>query len=122
MKTQKIVYWVITGLFAAMMLMSAGMYVFNHTQVGAEFAKLGYPLYVIYPLALAKVLGVVAILSKISPRLKEWAYAGFFFDFVLAGAAHTVAKDGESGGALIALILLFASYYFERRVFGSTKM
>lgn len=105
-----------------MMLMSTGMYVFNYTHVSAEFAKLGYLLYVIYPLALAKVLGVVAILSKISSRLKEWAYAGFFFDFVLAGAAHIVAKDGEFGGALIALILLFVSYYFEQRVFGSTKM
>jgi len=42
--------------------------------------------------------------------LKEWAYAGFFFDFVLAFFAHFMVNDGEFAPALVALVLLFTSY------------
>ena len=121
MKTQKIGYWVATGLLSALVLMSVGMYFFNYGHISAEFKKLGYPVYIIYPLAIAKILAVVAILTKMSPKLKEWAYAGLFFDFVLAGVAHIVVKDGEFGGAVIATVLLLASYYFDSKLFGSAR-
>lgn len=45
-----------------------------------------------------------------SKTLKEWAYAGFFFDFVLAFFAHFMVNDGEFGGALIAILLVSVSY------------
>ena len=88
MKRDKIIYWIATGLLSLMMLFSAGMYFFNHEEVVQVFTTLGYPAYIVYPLALAKVLGLIAILTKKSQVLKEWAYAGFFFDFVLA-LVHT---------------------------------
>jgi hypothetical protein len=44
-----------------------------------------------------KVLGAIAILVPRFPRLKEWAYAGIFFD--LTGAAATWAAVGGSGEA-----------------------
>jgi len=115
MKTNKIIYWVSTGLLTAMMLMSAGMYVFNNEAISEVFAGLGYPAYIIYPLAIAKVLGLLAIWLDKSKSLKEWAYAGFFFDFVLAFFAHWMINDGEFGGALVALVLLFVSYFFWKK-------
>ncbi|HAS39269.1 MAG TPA: hypothetical protein DCS93_02265 [Microscillaceae bacterium] len=121
MKTQKIIYWVVTGLLSALLLMSAGMYFVNYAQASTNFTKLGYPVYIIYPLAIAKILAVVAILTKMSTKLKEWAYAGLFFEFVLAGAAHIVAKDGEVGFAIIATILLLTSYYFDSKLFGPAR-
>ncbi len=111
MKNYKWAYWISTGLLTALMLMSAGMYFFNHAEVSKVFANLGYPTHVIYPLAIAKILGLVAIWTNQSKALKEWAYAGFFFDFVLAFMAHIAINDGEFGGAVVATILLFVSYF-----------
>ncbi len=113
-KTNKLVYLVSTGLITALMLMSAGMYIFYHEMVSEIFIRLGYPTYIIYPLAAVKILGLIAIWTKKSQTLKEWAYAGFFFDFVLALAAHLHAQDGEFSFALIAIILILISYVTEK--------
>jgi len=76
---------------------------------------------VVYPLAIAKILGVIAILSKKSSTLKEWAYAGFFFDFVLAAAAHLSVGDGEFAPAVVASVVLLVSYFYDKRVFGASS-
>lgn len=114
----KKIYWAATGLLSAMMLLSVGMYFFNHAMVAETFTNLGYPTYIIYPLGIAKLLAVVAIVTRKSATLKEWAYAGLFFDFVLAAAAHIAVQDGEFGGAIVALVLWSASYYFEKKAFA----
>ncbi len=119
MKIYKIIYWIATVLLCLLMLMSAGMYILNHQFVAEIFVKLGYPTYIVYPLAIAKILGITAILTKISPTLKEWAYAGFFYDFVLAMAAHLNAGDGGFVTPLIALVLLFVSYISDKMIYSS---
>lgn len=119
-KTSKIIYWTTTGLLCLMMLGSAGMYIANYETVQAIFIQLNYPPHVIYPLAIAKILGVIAILTKKSNTLKEWAYAGFFFDFVLAFLAHWMVNDGQWAPPLVAMTLLLISYNFEKRALGET--
>lgn len=116
-KTLKIIFWISTGLLSLLMLFSAGNYFFNHEAIVGIFEALGYPSYLMYPLGIAKILGVIAISTRKSATLKEWAYAGFFFDFTLAFFAHIMAGDGEYSGALVALILLFASYFSEKKAF-----
>ncbi len=118
MKRDRIIYWIATGLLCALALMSAGMYFFNYEMVSATFTKLGFPTYIIYPLAVAKILGVIAILTKQSRFPKEWAYAGFFYDFVLAFSAHLAIGDGEHLPAGVAIVLLILSYIYDRKVFG----
>lgn len=113
MKRNRIIYLVALGLVSLLMLMAAGMYIFNHEEVSATFTKLGYPTYIIYPLAIAKLLGLVAIWSNKSAWLKEWAYAGFVFDFLLAASAHIAISDGEHWAAIAALILIFVAYFME---------
>jgi len=115
-KTTKIIFWIATGLLSAMMLMSAGMYFFNYEEIEKVFTGLGHPTHIIYPLAIAKILAVVAILTRKNTTLTEWAYAGLFFDFVLALMAHLNAGDGEFGGAAVALVLLFTSYFTGRKM------
>ncbi|MGL1937124.1 MAG: DoxX family protein [Fibrobacterales bacterium] len=117
-KRDRIIYWVVTGLFSAMILMSVVMYITQNTMVSETFVRLGYPVYIVYPLALLKALGILAILTKKSPLLKEWAYAGFFFDFILAAAAHSITDGAEYEGAFMALVLLLASYVYDRKVYG----
>jgi len=80
------------------------------------FKHLGYPTYLIYPLATVKILAVVAILSRKSAFLKEWAYAGIFFDVILAFTAHTVV-DGGGTMALAGIILVIVSRFLDGRVF-----
>lgn len=118
-KRNTIIYWAATGLFSALILMGACMYFLKFEMVSGMFLKLGYPTHIIYPLAIAKILGVVAILSKKSPLLKEWAYAGFVFDLILAVMAHIQVADGEFMGALVALVLVLTSRVFEPKVFAS---
>jgi hypothetical protein len=55
--------------------------------------KLGYPAYIIPVLGLGKVLGTAAILWPGLPRLKEWAYAGIFFNMAGATASHIAHED-----------------------------
>ena len=109
MKINRIVYYISTGLLTVLMLFSIGMYTLQNAEVSKLFEALGYPSYIVIPLAIAKALGLVAIWTGYSKKLKEWAYAGFFFDFVLALAAHVSVGDGEFVPAILAIVLLLTS-------------
>ena len=65
---------------------------------------------------MVKLAGILVIWFVKIDALKEWAYAGFFFDFVLAFTAHVMVGDGEQIGALIAMILLLVSYVSRRKL------
>jgi len=121
MKANKIIYYAATGLLSLMMLGSAGMYIFNHAEIAGIFKTLGYPTYIIYPLAAAKLLGLAAIWSDYSKTLREWAYAGFFFDFLLALSAHLNAGDGGWPTAAVAFLLWTISYVFDKRANSQTS-
>jgi len=110
MKKIKIAHYVSTGLLTALMLMSAGMYIFNHTEIAKTFLGLGFPDWLLYPLATAKILGLLALWFSKSDSLKEWAYAGFVFNALLAFGAHISVNDGEFAGALMALVFVIVSY------------
>jgi len=116
MKRDKIIYYVSTGLLTALMLFSVSMYLFSHDEVSSMFKGFGYPTYIIYPYAIAKLLGLFAIWNPNFKVIKEWAYTGFFFAFILAFFAHFMIGDGEQGGALVALVLLVISYIFNKRI------
>ncbi len=116
MKTQKIIYWITTGLLCLVMLYSASMYITQTEMVKDMFKSFGYPTYIVIPLAIAKILGLIAILWNKVKWLKEWAYAGFFFDFVLAFFAHKMINDGEEIASMVALIVLLISYFLGKKV------
>ena len=121
MKVQKIIYWIATGLLSALMLYTAAMYFIKHATLVEVFARLGYPAYIIYPFAVAKILGIIAILTKKSKFLKELAYAGFFYDFLLAASAHINAGDGILVlPALVCMALLIVSYVLDKRIYGGS--
>ncbi|WNJ18943.1 DoxX family protein [Pontibacter sp. G13] len=115
MKRDKILYWVFTGLLCAMYLMSATMYLLNYDEIAGVYEILGYPTYIVYPFAVVKILAVVAILSNLSPLLKYLAYAGIFYNTILAASAHIMVGDGEAGGAIAAFTLCILSFIFDRR-------
>lgn len=108
-----ILYWIITGLFGAFMLFSSIPQILVTPDEIHFMSHLGYPNYLIPFIGAAKLLGVIAILLPGFPRIKEWAYAGLFFD--LAGATYSLlANDGFQAPVLfmlLPLVFLFLSYF-----------
>lgn len=112
MKSVKIIYWTTTTIVSVMMLFSAYMY-FTSVEVKQGFVHLGFPDYFRIELAVAKALGALALLLPFIPaRVKEWAYAGFFINFVSAIIAHLASGDAAStwGSVTVFLLILIASY------------
>ena len=89
----KALYWVVTLLFIIPQAWSAFQYLLDAPRMSNAIAALGYPEYFQNILGVAKLLGVAAIVSGISPTLKEWAYAGFTFDVCGALASHVSVGD-----------------------------
>lgn len=114
----KIAYRIVTGLLCLMMLAGAAMEIFAFAESQQFVTSLGFPPFVAYILPVTKILGVIAILSKKSKTLKEWAYAGFFFDFVLAALAHYFSGIPSPLPAIAALILLMTSYFLDKKLYN----
>jgi hypothetical protein len=107
---------IVTGLMAALMLMSAGPDVLVSPAALSVFSHLGYPPYLLVFLGTAKMLGVLAILVPGCPRLKEWAFAGLTFDLTGALYSHVSVGDPPSGWmpAVVGLALTGGSYVAHR--------
>ena len=95
-RAQNIAYWITTTL-VALPIGSGGVAQLAHVQgtIDGFVHILGYPAYFVTILGFWKVAGAIAILIPRFPRLKEWAYAGIFFD--LTGAAASCAAVGDHG-------------------------
>lgn len=120
---KKIAYWLSTGFFSLGMAFSAFMYLSQNPQLVQGFQHLGYPLYMLLILGVAKGLGAVALMFPRFPRLKEWAYAGFTFNLLGAFASHLLAGDplGQSIAPLVFLVVLAVSYFLYHNLQNSTE-
>jgi hypothetical protein len=94
-----------------MMFASTAIEIFAFHQSVKLLYQLGFPPFIAYVLPVTKFFGALAILTNYSKTLKEWAYAGFFFDFVLAALAHYFAEVQSPIPAVVALVLLMTSYF-----------
>jgi hypothetical protein len=114
MKKINIIYWIATGLLAALMLSSAIPSIINGPDTAKFMAHLGYPPYFGAYLGVAKILGVIAILVPGFPKIREWAYAGFTFDLISAVYSFIAVKDPLSGLALFPVFfaILIVSYIY----------
>ena len=112
MNGRTILYWVVTGLMAALMLMASIPDVTQSETAVAAFTHLGYPVYLLPFIGVAKIAGVVAVLLPSPRRLKEWAYAGLVFDLTGALYSHLSVGDPTSIWmfAVIGLLLVSGSY------------
>jgi hypothetical protein len=115
-KTINILYWVFTVLFSGLMIYSSVGGIGPNDQVVDIFHKyLGYPIYFIQFISWAKIIGSIAILIPGLKKIKEWAYAGLFFD--LAAAVYSgVAVSGTFDPMMLTMLFWIVpgvlSYYF----------
>ncbi len=118
MKKLTILYWIFTSLFAFFMLGSAIPDILSmDIAIEGMHRKLGYPVYFIPFIGVAKALGVLAILVPGYPRIKEWAYAGLTFDLV--GATYSIIASGGTASEwdfmIIPLFFAVGSYVFYQK-------
>jgi hypothetical protein len=81
--------------------------------IAKGLTALGYPTY--FPLILGawKALGAVALVAPVHPLLREWAYAGFTFNYTGAMFSHVARKEYKKVFApLIIFCILAISYFF----------
>jgi len=98
-------YWLTTGLLGLDFLVGGAFQIGRSPQAAEGFAHLGYPAYFMTLLGVWKILGAIALLVPGLPRLKEWAYAGIFFDLTAAVVSVLAVGDGFAP-ALLPLAFL----------------
>lgn len=120
MKKNKIIFWtatIIIALWEAVMPMTTWVLAPEYMTFGTK--ALGYPDYFAYSLAIAKVLGVVAITYPKTPNtIKEWAYAGLSFTLIFAFISHACV-DKNIGYMLMPLgflVILAISHIYNQKI------
>ena len=118
-KTINILYWVFTIIFAGLMIFSAyGSIVVNEDAKNLISGYLKYPEYFIPFTGWAKLIGSIVILIPGLKTIKEWAYAGLFFDLV--GAVYSgIALAGKIDPMMAFMLIWFVpgilSYIFWKK-------
>jgi uncharacterized membrane protein YphA (DoxX/SURF4 family) len=105
-------YWITTVLGAGLLFIGGILFITHGEHQVAEMNHLGYPIYFLTFLGIGRILGAIAIVIPRFPRLKEWAYAGFFIDLTAASASHGFAGDSpvQIASPLVFLVLIVASW------------
>jgi len=118
MKKTKIIYWIVTGIFAAFMISTSIPDIISTPQTVDFIVKMGYPPYFIPFIGVAKVLGCIAILVPAFPRIKEWAYAGLVFDLVAACYSFASLKYPVASWCFVLLVIgvAFVSYFLHHKL------
>ncbi len=124
-KAKPIGYWVTTGILV--FCMTGGIFELLGVKATLDgIMKLGYPSYIIPALGLGKVLAILAVLWPGLPRLKEWAYAGIFFNMAGAMVSHVATSDPAWSIVVTAAIaaITLASWALrpqDRRLAGTVR-
>ena len=117
-KRDRIIFWICTGLFSAFMLSSAIPNIMSTQEWVDVFKMLGYPVYMLPFIGVAKLLGVIALIVPGFPRIKEWAYAGLFFD--LTGAVYSGLAVGGFNPQMLIMLVPYAlgalSYIYHHKL------
>jgi hypothetical protein len=108
---RKIAYWSSTTIVAVMLMFSLS-YLTGSEQVVSGFAKAGYPQHLRIVLGIAKPAAAIVLLLPGFAVLKEWAYAGVTFAWVMAFISAYSGGEGARVWSLppALLVLLIVSY------------
>lgn len=121
-KTTNLIYWISTIIFAALMIFSSvGGLQPSQPAIDLIHGQMGYPVYFIQFISWAKLIGSIIILIPGLKGIKEWAYAGLFFD--LAGAIYSgVASAGKFDAMMLTMLAWIipgiVSYYYWHKKIG----
>jgi hypothetical protein len=108
-----VAYWIFTLVIAAFAIGPGIMDILHLPPLYAIMLHLGYPKYFGPLLGAWKVLGGLAVLVPRYPLVKEWTYAGMFFEFSSAVISHLARSDGALAllGPIALIGALATSWY-----------
>jgi hypothetical protein len=117
-KKEKIIFWITTTIIVLFEGVMPALT--SQTELAKEGIRhLGYPEYFGNALVVFKILGVLAlVIPQVPKRIKEWAYAGFAFDFLFA-TISLGAVDGINGLTFFPLVIfgiLAVSYIYYHKL------
>ena len=119
LKTTKIVYW--TGaILISLWFGASGIFELTKNPVVWDITQqLGYPAHFIYLLGVFKLSGVVVLLTPNKLlRLKEWVFAGIFFDIIFAFVSKIVVLGFPATiDAIIAFTIISVTYTMYRKLY-----
>ena len=114
MKAKTIAYWVTTVIIAFCIGSGGLMAALRVPGVVDGMVALGYPVHFIVLLGIWKMLGVITLLAPRFPLVKEWAYAGIFFDLTGAMVANGASGSVPHVFAPFALVCVLAASWWLR--------
>lgn len=118
-KTTKIIYWSGT-IFMSLWFGASGFFELTKNPVVWDITlQLGYPSHFIYILGVFKLAGIlVLLLPNRLLRLKEWVFAGMFFDIIFAFFSKIAVIGFASAiDAIIAFTVLSVTYFMFRKLY-----
>ncbi|VXD11835.1 DoxX family protein [Marinoscillum sp. 108] len=107
MKNLNIYYWISIGLILFFLVPGSIMNIMKSPDWVEVFTQLGYPEYLLPFLGVAKLSGCIALVLPKFNRLKEWAYAGLFFDLI--GATYSGLMVGGFEPAMLIMFVAIAT-------------
>ncbi len=118
-KTTKIIYWS-GAIFMSLWFGASGFFELTKNPVVWDITQqLGYPSHFIYILGVFKLAGVLVLLlpNKLL-RLKEWVFAGMFFDIIFAFFSKiAVIGFASTIDAIVAFTVLSVTYFMYRKLY-----
>lgn len=122
LRTKKAIYWTGT-LLTSLWFGASGFFEITKNPLVWEITQqLGYPAHFIYLLGVAKLSGVsVLLLPNKLIRLKEWVFAGIFFDIIFAFVSKwSVLGFAATIDAIIALAMVTITYTMFRQLYPAS--
>ncbi len=117
MNKSKMIFRITTGLLALMYLGGGSRYFLEFQEMSDIFVSLQFPRWLHPLLGVTKFMAVISLLTilfnvKTNPKwLKEWTYAGIFFNGTLALLAHQMIGEPfeASVPAIMVIVLVITS-------------
>ena len=124
LKTTKKIYWIGAALTSLWFGASGFCELTKNPAVWDITVKLGYPPHFIYILGVAKLSGIAVLLTPNKLlRLKEWVFAGIFFDIIFAFLSKVAVLGLPATiDAIIAFIMVAVTYTMFRRLYPATYL
>ena len=92
-RARSVVCWIVTSILSAECVVGGAMGALRLQPFIGIVGHLGYPPYFMTILGIWYILAGLALLAPRFPLLKEWAYAGLFFNYSGALVSHFAVRD-----------------------------
>lgn len=106
-RARSLAYWTTTAVVTAELLAGGVLDLTRASSVVSSLEQLGYPTYLLSILGIWRLLAGATLLAPSLPRLKEWAYAGAFFELTGAALSSLAKGHGVSSVATPCVLAAF---------------